>query len=233
MPVPPFRVLQCRFHNCMSAASALSPERLAANRANSQLSSGPKTEEGKAKSSLNAVKTGLCGRTMLLADEEEAAAYREHIARFVQHWQPVGLREHTLVQSLADTQWRLESIPGLESGVYARGRLRYAELYAEVEDATVRRVLLDAHVEDVDGKTLKNLRLHERRLTNRYEQDLKELNELQAERRVQEQQKEQESVAQPKSMTAAVGFEFTTAGLAYQPSRAREETDRSLTFPNP
>ena len=53
-----------------------SERRLAANRANAQLSTGPRTPEGKAKSSLNAVKTGLCGRTVLFADEEEAAAYR-------------------------------------------------------------------------------------------------------------------------------------------------------------
>jgi hypothetical protein len=45
---------------------AISASQLAANRANAQLSSGPQTPEGKAKSCLNAVKTGLTGRTVLL-----------------------------------------------------------------------------------------------------------------------------------------------------------------------
>jgi hypothetical protein len=42
----------------------VSDARLAANRANAQHSTGPTTPEGKAKSSHNAVKTGLTGRTI-------------------------------------------------------------------------------------------------------------------------------------------------------------------------
>ncbi|MBV9038685.1 MAG: hypothetical protein JO182_29630, partial [Acidobacteriaceae bacterium] len=61
--------------------TACSERRLAANRANAQLSTGPTSETGKAKSSLNAVKTGLCGRTLVFADAEEAQAYREHVER--------------------------------------------------------------------------------------------------------------------------------------------------------
>jgi hypothetical protein len=48
----------------------ISDARLNANRANSQFSTGPKTEEGKAKSSLNAVKTGLTGRTVFLPTDD-------------------------------------------------------------------------------------------------------------------------------------------------------------------
>ena len=53
--------------------SMSSPKQLAANQANSQLSTGPKTPEGKATSSLNAVKTGLTGRTVLLPGDDAAA----------------------------------------------------------------------------------------------------------------------------------------------------------------
>jgi len=53
---------------------------IAANQANSQKSTGPITEAGKAKSSLNAVKTGLTGRTVLLPSED-AAAYQAHLDR--------------------------------------------------------------------------------------------------------------------------------------------------------
>ena len=41
-----------------------------ANRANAQLSTGPSSASGKAKSSLNAVKTGLTGRTVLLPGDD-------------------------------------------------------------------------------------------------------------------------------------------------------------------
>lgn len=58
----------------MSNPEAICLKRLAANRANARLSTGPTSPAGKTKSSLNAVKTGLTGRTVLLP-AENAAAY--------------------------------------------------------------------------------------------------------------------------------------------------------------
>src|SRR3954471_15071403 len=123
--------------SALSSSALPSERRLAANRANAQLSTGPTTSEGKAKSSLNAVKTGLTGRTVLLSSED-AALYQAHVERFQQELQPVGEREAQLVQSLADTQWRLDRIPGLEFGLFALGRKRYADLFEEEEDPQVR-----------------------------------------------------------------------------------------------
>ena len=68
--------------------------------AQTQLSTGPKTPEGKSKSSLNAIKTGLTGRTVLLPSDD-AAAYQTHVQRFFDEYQPVGAPEHSLTQSLA------------------------------------------------------------------------------------------------------------------------------------
>jgi len=48
-------------------ANQISEARLAANQANAQLSTGPTSVTGKAASSLNALKTGLTGRTVLAA----------------------------------------------------------------------------------------------------------------------------------------------------------------------
>jgi flagellar biosynthesis GTPase FlhF len=170
--------------------TACSERRLAANRANAQLSTGPRTEVGKAISSLNAVKTGLCGRALLLADDEEAEAYRAHVARVRAWWAPANIEEHALVQSLADTQWRLESIPGLESALYARARLRGEPLLTH-PDPTVGRLLLNAQAEVAEARALKNLRLHERRLRRQFEQDKAELNQLRKERFEQEAHKRQ------------------------------------------
>ena len=195
--------------------SSCSERRLAANRANAQLSTGPTSEAGKAKSSLNAVKTGLCGRTLLFADEEEAEAYRAHIARLLEYWEPADVREHALVQSLADTQWRLDSIPGLESGLYALGRRRHAEQFAEVEDPQARRVLLHAHIEEVEGKALKNLRLHERRLERRYLADETELERLRTLRFAEEKRAKEEAEQRQKE---AAGQQKR------QPRTARQQT---------
>ena len=159
------------------AAQPLSPQRLAANRANAQLSTGPKTPEGKAKSSLNAVKTGLTGRAVLLPSEE-AEAYETHLLQSLEEFAPVGVRETQLVQNLADTQWRLDRIPSLENGIFALGRMRYADLFKDRAQH-----LLDAHILIEDAKHFKNLHLQESRLRRQYQQDLKELKELQAQRK--------------------------------------------------
>src|SRR3954470_4892690 len=188
---------------------ASNERRLAANRANALLSTGPQTPAGKAKSSLNAVKTGLTGRTVLLPSED-AAVYQEHVTRFQKELQPVGERETELVQSLADTQWRLDRIPGLEFGLFALGRKRYADLFEEETDEQVRAALLDAHILMTAAKHFKNLHLQESRLRRQYRQDLQELRERQAQRKKeQEEQEQSKNAALPKAHAAAQGFEFT------------------------
>jgi hypothetical protein len=166
----------------MASQTTSNNRRLAANRANAQKSTGPKTTAGKIKSSLNAVKTGLTGRTILLSGEE-AARYRAHVESFHRELQPVGELETNLVQSLADTQWRLNRIPGLESGLLALGRKRCApDLFAEEKNPDVRETLLEAHVFNTEATALKNLYLQESRLRRQYANDMKELDKLRAER---------------------------------------------------
>ena len=111
-----------------------SAAQISANQKNAQLSTGPTSETGKAKSSLNAVKSGLTGRTVLLPNED-IAMYEAHIAEFTKRFAPLGDDEQHLVQSLADTEWRLERIPALEMGIYALGRVQFAELFANEDEA--------------------------------------------------------------------------------------------------
>jgi hypothetical protein len=179
------------------------PAQFAANRANAQLSTGPKTPDGKAKSSLNAVKTGLTGRTVLLPGDD-AAAYEQHLRSYFDRFKPEGDREHELVQSLADTQWRLARIPSLESGIYALGRLECKDMFPE-EDHAVRAVLIDAHIFRTCQREINNLHLQEARLNRVFEKHRKELLELQSLRAARE--KQTSKPAQP----ATNGFEFPTA----------------------
>jgi hypothetical protein len=171
-------------------------DRLAANRANSLLSTGPRTEDGKRKSSLNAVKTALTGVTVLLSTDD-AAEYQRHIAAYQNEFQPAGLEESELVQSLADISWRLRRIPGLEMAIYARGTVIYAD-YFEEQDPDVRRGLIELQTHLIYEKQLRNLQLQESRLVRRREKETAELRRLQTERRQREQE--------------AIGFEFSNAG---------------------
>jgi hypothetical protein len=115
-------------------ARELSPARLAANRANAQLSTGPVSPEGKANSSQNALKTALTGRTVLLP-ADDAERYERHLAAYDKAYAPIGERECELVQSLADATWRIDRIPGIEEALYVKGCNQFA---AEVTDLDPR-----------------------------------------------------------------------------------------------
>ncbi|HEX3684896.1 MAG TPA: hypothetical protein VHU83_20325 [Bryobacteraceae bacterium] len=157
---------------------------IAANQKNAQLSTGPTSPDGKAKSSLNAVKTGLTGRTVLLAGDD-AAAYQTHVANFFARHQPAGDEEHNLVQSLADTEWRLLRIPALEYGIYAVGRLEFVEMFAQ-EDAAVRAQLIEAKTFLAYQRQLNNLSIQESRLRRQREKDTAALRNLQQLRKQQQ-----------------------------------------------
>jgi hypothetical protein len=154
---------------------------ICANAANAQLSTGPTSPEGKAKSSLNALKTGLTGRTVLLP-AEDAAAYQQHVSDYEKELRPAGQRECDLVQSIADASWRLQRIPVLESAIYAQGRIQFAEQVKD-QDPAFRATLIDLHTHLAYEKQLRNLQLQESRLHRRREKDLAELRQAQAERR--------------------------------------------------
>jgi hypothetical protein len=182
-------------------------DRLAANRANSLLSTGPRTDDGKRKSSLNAVKTGLTGVTVLLSSDD-AAEYQRHIVAYQNEFQPAGLEESELVQSLADISWRLRRIPALEMAIYAKGGIEFADQFEDQEDPDVRRSLIELHTHLAYEKQLRNLQLQEARLVRRREKETAEFRRLQADRKQREKE--------------AIGFEFSNAGTeATRPKIAR------------
>jgi hypothetical protein len=164
-------------------ANQISDARLAANQANAQFSTGPKSEAGKTTSSLNGLKTGLTGRTVLLSGDD-IASYQSHVESFLKRCQPLNEAEHNLVQSLADTEWRLLRIPALEMGIYALARLEFADLFPG-ESETVRHALIEAKTFLVYQRQLNNLSIQEGRLRRQREKDTEILRKMQEERRLQ------------------------------------------------
>jgi hypothetical protein len=187
---------------------------LSPNKANSQHSTGPRTEEGKAKSSLNAVKTGLTGRTVLLPGDD-IAAYRQHVAALEAHHSPATDAEKLLVQSIADTEWRAARIPSLEAGIYALGRLEFAALF-EHEDPAVRPALLEAKTFLVYQKQLNNLSVQENRLRRQREKDIAELQQLQADREAARKKRFDTGLnAYYRAMFHQRAFDFSTIGFEF------------------
>jgi hypothetical protein len=96
-----------------------SQDRITANRANAQKSTGPKTLEGKAASKMNAVKHGILSREVLVSgeDHQELTALQEW---FQEDLQPVGPMEVMLVGQIVATHWRLRRVLAAESGEIKR-----------------------------------------------------------------------------------------------------------------
>jgi len=88
------------------------------NRANAQHSTGPKTEEGKQRSSLNALRHGLTGQIVVMP-YEELTAYQRHVKNLTDEYHPANTTEALLVQQIADASWRLNRIAALESNILA------------------------------------------------------------------------------------------------------------------
>ena len=174
---------------------ALSPAQLIANQANAQLSTGPRTPDGKAKASLNAVRSGLTGRTVLLPTDD-AVEYAALIAAFEKEFAPATWVESELVQSLADTNWRLHRIRALEFALYAQGHLQFEEaLNHYPEDLRHAMIQLQTHI--TYEKQFRNFNIQEARLLRRREKDLAELRRVQAER--QASQAESELLVLPRA----------------------------------
>src|SRR3974390_1101120 len=189
----------------------------AASRINGALSHGPASESGKATSSLNALKTGLTGRTVLLPSED-AALYEAHLNQFRECFQPVGEQELALVQSLADTEWRLARIPSLEMGIFALGRMEFAEVFPDYEEGS-RKILIEAKTYLAYQRQINNLSIQEGRLRRQAEKDRAALQAVQQPRLQARQASLNEAARlhtsavhakrQEEFIPEALGFEFT------------------------
>ena len=95
------------------------PAQIAANQANTELSSGPKTEEGKAASSRNHTSHGLTYRNIFfILPCESGEAYSILLADLHHEHRPDTETERILVDRMAQHHWLRCRAEGLESGCF-------------------------------------------------------------------------------------------------------------------
>ncbi len=111
-----------------------SAAQISANRLNAQLSTGPRTLEGKAKSARNRTGHGLFSREFVIRPSQEAA-FEEFLAGLHQDIKPHGALENDLFTQFAHAAWNLR-------------RCRIAE--RELQDSCTHGAdpILDAEVAD-------------------------------------------------------------------------------------
>ncbi len=89
-----------------------------ANRNNAKKSTGPRTEEGKARAAKNSLKHGLLARDAVLPGEDPADFDRQ-LSALEADIQPANSLEFELVRQIADAQWRMRRLTRLETGFLA------------------------------------------------------------------------------------------------------------------
>jgi len=161
-----------------------------ANQANAQHSTGPRTEEGKAASSRNALKHGLTAKTTLMPDED-AEVFACFVAGMLASHDPFNAAETALVEEMTDVQWRLRRASRFEVRILS--------------------------AESPDMKALNNMSLHAARLKRQYSATFKEFQQLhRTNRKHREEQMKQAELIQKAdwalnrpSTLANNGFDFT------------------------
>jgi hypothetical protein len=199
-----------------------------ANRLNAHKSTGPTTPEGKARSSLNALKSGIDAWSHIIPGEDPAEL-EALTAAFLLHFRPADPVQLALVDTLVSTEWIQRRLRRIEAQLwnYQVECLDKNLSHAEFLDASIRHnsPLGHAYQDALDPFT----RIHRRiDSTNRmYLRTLKALQDLQAAAAPAGQP--ETPVSEPVSpvatqpLTPPIGFVPTSApGLAEPPPASHE-----------
>ena len=108
---------------------------LAARRDNAQLSTGPKTPEGKKRSSLNAFRHGLTGQ-IVIHTPEDRAAFQQHCDAIREALAPVGALETDLAQAIAEDRWRLNRAGPSKNAIFTLGLQEHSDPNAATPKST-------------------------------------------------------------------------------------------------
>ena len=156
------------------------------NIANAQHSTGPKTDAGKKKSSLNALRHGLTGQIVVMPTED-LQAYQSHLKSFTDEYDPQGATEANLVQALAATSWRLNRVAALEANLLTLAAARHPnpldDAPSQIQDAMAIAAALESQ-----AKALANLSMHSQRLSRQFERTAAQLRELQKTRHARDKE---------------------------------------------
>ncbi len=151
------------------------------NKANARKSTGPRTAAGKQRSSLNALRHGLTGQTVVLPSEDHAA-YQRHSQSFLDECRPKGAIETQLVQSLLDTSWQLNRAAAVETNLFTLGITETEDrLHASHPEAETALAMALAYREH--NRAFANISIYRQRLTREFSRTLLLLRQIQSERR--------------------------------------------------
>jgi hypothetical protein len=197
----------------------ISEKQLEANRRNALRSTGPRTEDGKKVSALNARRHNLTGQVTAMT-EADRIMHDAFSASIVESLAPEGAMETQLAQRIATDNWRLNRISAVEDNLFALGHNAKSN-EVETEDPEIHAALTAAKVFKEESKQLQLLTLYEQRVNRNIQKNLATLQALQAARQAKReaQMKEAQKLLQLSEMKGLAyepikdGFVFSTAEI--------------------
>src|SRR5205085_4908083 len=163
----------------------ISPAQLAANQANAQKSTGPRTPAGKNVSRLNAVRHRVTQQVMIMP-QPQMQAYLDFHKEQQQAHAPADPREKQLVQTIIDTQWRMNCSRAWEMSLFADAHEKFAH-EVETDRADVQAAMTAIRTLTSRPDELKLLSLYEQRINRTLQGAYKELKQMQSERKQREE----------------------------------------------
>jgi hypothetical protein len=168
-------------------------KQIAANRLNAQKCTGPRTPEGKAISSQNALKTGIDANSEILRCEDREQ-HDTLVAEFYKRYHPTEPEERSLVDMLIRSEWLTRRYATIEAGVWEQG-------FKEIGNVALGKVF---------NRSDESFNRVDRRINSaqrNYQKALKQLTEMQ-DRRAKEPpqavpEPEQTTTPQPENPVAA------------------------------
>ena len=214
----------------------VSQAQLAANQANAQKSTGPRTPEGKNISRLNGVRHRVTQQVMIMPEPEMEAYLEFHKEQQIAH-APADPIEKQLVQTVIDTQWRLNCARAREMCLFADNHEKFADL-VDTERPEVQAAMTALLTLSKKANELRLMSLYEQRLNRTLLTTMKQLNERQAERK-QRQEKEMEEASQIAKLfkmkgevynPADDGFGFSPKKFVVYESRAQHREEARIAY---
>ncbi len=199
----------------------LSEKQLAANRANAQRSTGPRTEEGKQRSSLNARRHNLTGQVTAMTAEDRVA-HNTFSEALIKSMAPEGALELQLAQRIATDSWRLNRASAIEDNIFALGLGQHAD--DTLDHPEIQAAFAAARTFTAEAKSFELLTLYEQRINRTLQKNLALLQQLQAARKAEHKAatKEPAKPIQPSKMNNLPeqpipnGFVFSNAAAGAQ-----------------
>jgi len=172
----------------------ISEAQLNANRENAKHSTGPQSQETKQKVRMNALKHGYSGHIVMMADHEREP-FLNHLEKFRSEYNPKGITEEVLVQSLCDISWSMQQMRAQSANIMA---LMGSEPVPGERSAETDYALAQAMSVGDNLKNLNLLGIYENRKARLFNATRRELVQVQAERRAKEKaEREAAKAAQP------------------------------------